>query len=95
MEDWTFRSSALTNLEDDVKESLEWLQSNNYRYGRFEEAEYRGFVLANEENLEALRNSEHIALMDSTHKTNKLVSDFFGSWLPARNGNEQVDLSGF
>ena len=52
-------------------------------------------MLANEENLEALRNSEHIALMDSTHKTNKLVSDFFGSWLPARNGNEQVDLSGF
>jgi hypothetical protein len=54
------------------------------------------------ENLDALRKSGHITLMDSAHKTNKhgwklytvLVRDSFGSWLAGGHffvsGEEQV-----
>ena len=77
----------------------------DYRTENFEEPEYRGFAFANEENLDALRKSGHIVIMDSTHKTNKhgwklyivLVRDLFGSWLSGGHffvsGEEQVIVS--
>ena len=78
------------NLADDLKESFEWLKSKDYLTESFEDPEYRGFAFATEENLDALRKSGHLAIMDSTHKTNKhgwklstlLVRNAFGSWLP-------------
>ena len=59
------------DLAEDLKESLEWLSSKEYKTENFEEQEYRGFVFATEDNLTALRESGHFVIMDSTHKTNK------------------------
>lgn len=78
------------NLEEDINQSLKWLQYEGYQTEQFEEPEYRGFALANQDNLDALQNSGHLVIMDSTHKTNKhgwklytvLVRDSFNSWLP-------------
>jgi hypothetical protein len=93
------------DLVEDLKESLEWLQSKNYKTENFEAPEYQGFAFANEENMEALRKSGHVVIMDSTHKTNKhswklytvLVRDAYGSWLPGGHffvsGEEQVIVS--
>lgn len=77
-------------LAEDIKSSLEWLQSKDYKTEIFYEKDYQGFAFADELNLETLRKSGHLVLMDSTHKTNKhdwklytlLVRDAFGSWLP-------------
>ena len=79
-----------TSLDDDIDQALKWLQSNNYQTKQFEEPEYRGFALANQDNLNALQSSGHLVIMDLTHKTNKhdwklytlLVRNSFGSWLP-------------
>jgi len=80
---------GVSGLEEDVKDSLEWLKSNGYNVEGFEGSGYRGFAFAAEENLEALRKSGHLTIMDSTHKTNKhswklytlFIRDAFGSWL--------------
>jgi hypothetical protein len=77
------------DLEVDLKDSFEWLKSKGYQVEGFEKSDYRGFAFATEESLKALRKSGHLAIMDSTHKSNKhswklytlLVRDSFGSWL--------------
>jgi len=78
------------NLEEDLKESVDWLKSNDYQIEAFEEPVYRGFAFATADNLNVLRKCGHLTIMDSTHKTNKhgwklytvLVRDSFGAWLP-------------
>jgi len=80
---------SVNDLEEDLKNTLEWPKSNNYNVEEFGGSGYRGFAFASEENLEALRKSGHLTIMDSTHKTNKhswklytlLVRDAFGSWV--------------
>lgn len=78
-----------STLEIDVKESLKWLKENHCQVEGFENMIYRGFAFATEGNLRVLRESGHLTIMDSTHKTNKhswklytlLARDSFGSWL--------------
>jgi MULE transposase domain len=81
---------GVESLQEDLKESVEWLKSNDYYIERFEEPEYQGFTFATADNLKILQKSGHLIIMDSTHKTNKhgwklytvLIRDSFGSWLP-------------
>lgn len=86
----------------DLKESLEWLKSNDYLIECFEEGGYQGFAFATKENLDVLRKSGHFVIMDSTHKTNRhgwklytvITRNSFGAWLPGGHflvsGEEQT-----
>ena len=77
-------------LEENLKESVEWLKSKGHQIEGFEEPEYRGLAFATATNLNVLRKCGHLTIMDPMHKTNNhswklytvLVRDSFGSWLP-------------
>ena len=71
----------------------------------FASAAYQGFAFATEANLQVLRKSGVLVIMDSTHKTNKhnwklytlIMRNTFGSWLPGGHffvsGEEQHIVS--
>ena len=93
------------NFKEDLKESFEWLKLNNFRVEAFETIDYRGCAFATEDNLDALWQSGHFVLIDSTHKTNKydwklytlLIQNSCASWLPGGHflvsGEEQVIIA--
>ena len=78
------------SVSADLKSTMEWLSSNDYMIEGFTSAAYQGFAFATEANLQVLRKSGVLAIMDSTHKTNKhnwklytlIMRNTFGSWLP-------------
>src|SRR5271169_1661369 len=59
------------NLSEDLKIALDWLTSNGSQTEGFANSEYQGFTFAKDTNLQVLRKSGILILMDLTHKSNK------------------------
>jgi len=81
---------ANDNVSKDLHTTLDWLTLNGYQTECFGNAEYQEFVFTKDTNLQILRESGVLIIMDSTYKTSKhgwklytlLLRNTFDSWLP-------------